>query len=116
VGQNTIELKSDNGDCDACGNGCEGVYADITINNGGSYKKLLTTKANRTGGCAIAYEYIDPNSSACEETCFYDIFGSGTTCSTPPGCIAGRTGFVDTTCCGNCCYTLFSTTIQVVEN
>ena len=82
LGSYTVSLTSDNGDCDSCGGGCEGVYGKIIFSDG--VGKIITNRANRTAGCIVATEF--------------------------------NNGWVDTQCCGNCCYTNYQTTFTVSNN
>ena len=55
LGANAISMNSNNGMCDSCGTGCDGVYASITVSGGGS--KVLTSRTQQTGGCVVATNY-----------------------------------------------------------
>lgn len=81
-GYNVVDMLADNGSCDSCG--CNPTYGQITTAEGNT--KILTDASQWRVSNIIRSEY-----------CANVVPLGG--------------GFIDTACCGNCCYMGFSTAI-----
>ncbi|MFH1427081.1 MAG: hypothetical protein ABIG60_00945, partial [Patescibacteria group bacterium] len=81
-----VQGQSNSGDCDACGLGCDGVKIEMTVNTIYGERTYILTSRNlqEYPGCSVATE------------------GTG-----------ALEGYVDTACCGNCCWTGYQTTLSM---